>query len=318
MHDRFDGFLLAYFGNGTEPDAEQVRFAVTPGREPQTWIPLDGGRPVVRSDVGERGVRDPFILRHAASGRFVLIATDLRTYPDADWARAVRHGSRSIVVWESSDLVHWSPPRLVEVAPREAGNAWAPKAFWSPERNAWLVFFASALYENAERRDEQHQRILVTATRDFVRFSPSVTYLDPGRDVIDATFLDWHDEVSRFTADSLTNRPGEKWRFVTQERGTALTTTEWTPVARDLGAGSQRHAEGPAPFAALDGDLAYLLLDEFELRGYQLYRSRSPHDTEWEHVASARLPEGARHGSVIPITAAERSRLLTAYPESNP
>ena len=68
MHDRFDGFLLAYFGNGTEPDAEQVRFAVTPGREPQTWIPLDGGRPVVRSDVGERGVRDPFILRRFLTG----------------------------------------------------------------------------------------------------------------------------------------------------------------------------------------------------------------------------------------------------------
>ena len=317
MHDRFDGFLLAYFGNGTGPHAEQVRFAVTPGREPETWIPLNGGRPVVRSDVGQRGVRDPFILRDAARERFVLLATDLRTYPDADWARAVRHGSQSIVVWESNDLVHWSDSRLVAVAPPDAGNAWAPKAFWSQEQDAWLVFFASALYENAERRDEEHQRILVTETRDFARFSPPVTYLDPGHDVIDATFLEWHDEVSRFTADSLTNRPGEKWRFVSQERGTALTTTEWRPVARDLGASSQRHAEGPAPFTSLDDDLAYLLLDEFELRGYQLYRSRSPHDAEWEHVANTRLPEGARHGSVISITAAERARLLTAYPESD-
>ncbi|WP_415854099.1 glycoside hydrolase family 43 protein [Sinomonas sp. G460-2] len=317
MHERFDGFLLAYFGNGAQPDAEQVRIAVTPRRDPGTWLPLNGGRPVVRSDVGEHGVRDPFILRDGSRGRFVLLATDLRTYPDADWARAVRHGSRSIVVWDSTDLVHWSRPRLAAVAPAEAGNAWAPKAFWSGERNAWLVFFASAVYEGPDRREERHQRILVAETRDFSRFSPASTYLDPGHDVIDATFLQWHDEFSRFTADSLTNRPGEEWRFVSQERGTALTSTDWAPVARDLGAGSQRHAEGPAPFAALDGGGAYLLLDEFELRGYQLYSSRSPHDAEWEHVASARLPEGARHGSVIPITAAERERLIAAYPETD-
>ena len=86
-------------------------------------------------------------------------------------------------------------------------------------------------------------------------------------------------------------------------------------VAAELGTGTQSRAEGPAAFASLDGTTAFLLLDEFGQRGYQLYRSASPNSGKWEHVPDARLPHGARHGSVIPLTAAERDRLQSAYPE---
>lgn len=313
----FDGFLLAYFQNGNGPDSEQVRFAVTTGREPDDWTAIAGGEPALVSDVGEGGVRDPFIARDPRTGSFVLIGTDLRTYPGEDWARAVRRGSRSIVVWTSEDLVSWTPPRLAEIAPETAGNAWAPKAFWSDEREAWLVFFAAALYPAAlsptgsDRTVQEHQRLLVTETRDFERFTPARTYLDPGHDIIDATFLQWRGEFLRFTADSLTDDPETRSAFVSQERGGALLPSNFRLVSRELGAGTQARAEGPAVFAALDGQAAYLLLDEFELRGYQLYRSTAPQVGAWQHQPAARLPEGARHGSVIPITAAERERLLS-------
>ena len=134
MNEQFDGFLLVHFLGGNAPDAEQIRFAVTPHREPDAWTELNAGQPILTPSAGEGGVRDPFILRDDERGRFIVIATDLRTYPDQDWARAVRNGSRSIVVWESPDLVHWTSERLVEVAPANAGNAWAPKAFWSEDR----------------------------------------------------------------------------------------------------------------------------------------------------------------------------------------
>ncbi|MDQ0634283.1 hypothetical protein QFZ40_002192 [Arthrobacter pascens] len=312
----FDGFLLTHFANGNTPDAEQIRFAVTPGREPDTWKELNGGRPVLASTVGERGVRDPFIVRDDARGRFVVIATDLRTHPDEDWDRAVRWGSRSIVVWESPDLVNWTPGRLAEVAPEGAGNAWAPKAFWSADRELWLVFFASALYEtHGDRHAQTHQRIFVTETRDFVTFSAAETYLDPGHDVIDVTFLDWQGRVARFSADSASADPALRSQFVRQESGQAMLQPDFAPIATDLGKGTQSCAEGPAAFNSVDGRCAYLLLDEFGVRGYQLYRSDDPHAGNWKHLPSARLPNGARHGSVIPITACERARLERAYPK---
>lgn len=315
MIESFDGFLLVHFLNGNTGDAEQIRFATTPSPEPVAWTRLNAGRPILASTVGERGVRDPFIVRDDARRRFIVIATDLRTYPEEDWARAVRHGSRSIVIWESTDLVRWSPARLADIAPAGAGNVWAPKAFWSDERGAWLVFFASAVYDH-DHGSQSHQRIFVTETRDFLSFSPAELYLDPGHDVIDVTFLRWGDAVIRFSADSVSAGTGLPSQFVRQESGGGMLAHDFRLVAAELGTGTQSRAEGPAAFASLDGTTAFLLLDEFGQRGYQLYRSASPNSGEWEHVPDARLPHGARHGSVIPLTAAERDRLQRAYPEN--
>jgi hypothetical protein len=307
---RSDAFLLAYFNNGDAPDAEQIRFAVTQGSQPTRWTPLNRGLPMLISTVGELGVRDPFILRDERRGLFVVIATDLRTVPGGDWERAVRFGSRSIVIWESADLVTWSQPWLAEIAPEAAGNVWAPKAFRLMDRATWRIYFAAALYDDSTSREVQtHQRILMVETDDFNTFSPVTTYLDAGHDVIDATFLEWNGELSRFTADSLTSDPASKSQFVRQDRAASFDTPEGQTVDRQLGRGYQARAEGPAAFAGIDDGFAYLMLDEFERRGYQLYRSENPHSGDWQWVSDARLPPGARHGSVIRISEAERALL---------
>ena len=158
-------FLMAYFRPEQEPDGEQVRFAVSEPGDPTRWTPLAGGRPVLPTSIGEGGTRDPFLVRTPTG--FVLIATDLRVHPDEDWGRAVRVGSRAIQVWHSANLVAWHGPELVEVSPPEAGNTWAPKAFWSQKDEAWLVIWASAIYdEGSPRRDAEHQCLLAATTTD--------------------------------------------------------------------------------------------------------------------------------------------------------
>lgn len=313
MTDDHSGYLLAYFANGNGPDCEQIRFAVTEGHQPTRWRPLNAGAPVLVSDVSERGVRDPFILRDDVNHRFVVVATDLRTWPDEDWARAVRHGSRGVVVWESADLVKWSPPRLITIAPPEAGNAWAPKAFRAPGVDGWVVFFASALYQDGDDRVvEQHQRILCARTRDFRSFEPAAVYLDRGHDVIDLTFLSMGEATYRFSADSMASDAALRSQYISQERGDGLFDPDFAPVVREIGRGQLARGEGPAVFSSPDGRTAYLLIDEFGLRGYQLFRSTQPASGAWEWMPDAALPPGARHGSVIPITAAERRRLVGA------
>lgn len=307
-------FLLAYFRSEEEPDGEQVRFAVSAPEAPVEWRPLRGGAPMLASAVGERGVRDPFILRDERRGRFVVLATDLRVGVDGDWPRATRRGSRGIVIWESADLTSWGEPRLAPIAPPEAGNAWAPKAFWSEERARWLVFWASALYAaDDDRAAGTHQRILMSETSDFRTFGDAEVYLDLGHDVIDVTFLEDGRRWYRFSANAHT--PGgspDLGNHLFEEVGTALLDPSFRPLAIDIGRDVLARAEGPAVCSHPSGRQHYLLADEFGLTGYNLFRTDDLTTGSWEHVPDAQLPPGARHGSILALTSHEAERLLIA------
>jgi pectin methylesterase-like acyl-CoA thioesterase len=50
------------------------------------------------------------------------------------------------MVWESRDLVNWSPQRSAQVSPPAAGNTWAPEAYWDSKRGVYVVFWVSKLY----------------------------------------------------------------------------------------------------------------------------------------------------------------------------
>jgi hypothetical protein len=241
------------------------------------------------------------------------MATDLRIWPNfpSDWQRAVRHGSRSIAVWHTSDLVNWSAPQLIEIAPVNAGNAWAPKAFWSEERGAFLVFWASALFSSEDRSEAEYQRILVAETSDFVSFGSPSVYLDRGHDVIDVTFAREGDEWYRFSVDGAPPIDGPLG-YITLEVGASLEDPAFRPVATGIGAPELARAEGPAITPRLGGAGWTLLLDEFGLRGYQAFETTTLKEPRWTHLGDTGLPSGARHGSMLAISSAERERLLSA------
>lgn len=306
------GFLLSYFLSEEGTDGEQVRFALSDGPAPTAWTVLNAGEPVLPSAVGECGTRDPFLIRDDKAGRFIMIATDLKIGTGQDWNRAVRHGSEAIIVWESPDLVHWDGPFRRSVSKPEAGNTWAPKAFWSSERNAWLVFWASALYENGQDRQAGgYQRMMMAETNDFRSFGEPAVYLDQGHDVIDATFLSDGGLWYRFSANALApGGPHWRGRHILGEVGTGLEDPDFKPLTEDIGKDVMCQAEGPAVAADPAGGRWYLLADEFGYRGYQLFTSTNLASGAWEHVPEAVLPPGARHGSLLAITADERAALL--------
>jgi len=305
-------YLFAYFCGESTEDGEQIRFAVSTGPTMAWWTELNSGEPILRSTVGERGARDPFILRDSARDRFVVIATDLRVWPDEDWKRAVEHGSRSIVIWESTDLVRWSEPRLATIAPDNAGNTWAPKAFWSDESQSWTIIWASILYPNGIRDDSEYQRLLMTSTKDFRTFTPAEVYLDAGHHVIDAMFLTDGGATYRFSANShIVDETGPS-RHVFMERGTSIMDPAFAPLTVDVGKSSLDFGEGPAVGKLLDRDGWFLLIDESNRRGYRLFESTDLASGEWAPVEEAALPANARHGSVLAITTEERDRLLAS------
>ena len=107
------------------------------------------------SQLGDQGLRDPFIIRSPDGDTFYMIATDL------NWFNRNRdyqiNDSQYIEVFESHDLVNWSPQRHVKVAPDNAGNAFAPEAYWDDSIGAYVVFWAQAMWRDPVNRTEPGQ-----------------------------------------------------------------------------------------------------------------------------------------------------------------
>ncbi|MFH9415669.1 family 43 glycosylhydrolase [Streptomyces rochei] len=317
----YAGYLFAYFtGEGTA-DGEQIRYALSRGNDALRWRELNGGEPVLTSTTGERGLRDPFVIRSPEGDRFFMIATDLRMYRNSSgsWDEVQRHGSKSIMVWESTDLVHWTDQRLVEVAPDSAGNTWAPEAYWDDELDAYVVFWASKLYADDDpgHTGSTYNRMLYATTEDFRSFSEPKVWNDPGYSVIDSTVVEHEGTYYRYTKDERDPSSGSPCsKFVTGEKSTSLTDTSFDFVSDCIGRGAMERGEGPTVFKSNTEEKWYLFVDEYGGRGYLPFETTDLASGEWTPSTDYQLPASPRHGTVIPVTQAEYDRLLAAYPES--
>jgi hypothetical protein len=315
---RYAGYLFVSFTGENTADGEQVYFALSQGNDPLRWRELGGGLPVLRSAVGTKGVRDPFVIRSPRGDRFYLIATDLRMYGRDDWDQTTRHGSRSIVVWESKDLVRWSEPRLVPVAPETAGNVWAPEAFYDPARGAYVVFWASTIYpaDDPGHTTKSYNRMMYATTKDFRTFSEPKTWYDQGYSVIDSTVIEHKGTYHRFSQDDRGPGGGGSTpcgRYITQEKSAVLTSTGYALVKECIGKDAIVGGEGPLVFRSNTENRWYLFIDEYGGRGYQPFETTDLNSGDWRPVADAQLPGKPRHGTVLPVTRAEYNRLAAKF-----
>lgn len=302
------GFLFVTFHGQQTPMDEQIYFALS--KDGRNWTALNDTKPVLVSKLGEKGVRDPYLLRSHDKKKFYLIATDLSWALDRSVPRSTRAGSRSIVIWESTDLTQWSEPRLVQVAPEDAGCTWAPEAVYDEERGDYMVFWASTT-----RRDNfAKHRIWAAHTKDFRVFSEPFIYIEKPETIIDTTII--HDGRSyyRFTKD-------EKFKAVTLETSPKL-MGPWTDVPNFSLADLRGH-EGPECYIvdpASPGKPATwcLILDHYAKGlGYQPFVTHDLASGRFTPGEGFTFPFHFRHGSVIPVTKAEFQRLQAAYPNAD-
>ncbi|MFF6978441.1 family 43 glycosylhydrolase [Streptomyces sp. NPDC008343] len=312
--ETLQGYMFSYFtGEGTA-DGEQLHAALSKGNDPLHWRELNDGKPVLTSTLGEKGLRDPFIIRSPEGDKFYQIATDLRIYGDGDWDAAQRTGSKSIMVWESTDLVHWTNQRLVKVSPDSAGNTWAPEAFYDAQRGEYVVFWASKLYDNEAHSGDTYNRMMYATTRDFYSFSEPKVWIDRGYSVIDSTVIQHDGTYFRLSKDERNNSsstPDSK--FIFEEKSDSLLNPSWDAVAEGIGKGAMNAAEGPLVFKSNTEDKWYAFLDEFGGRGYIPFETTDLASGIWTPSTGYDLPAKPRHGTVLPVTRAEYDRLLRAY-----
>ena len=315
--EALQGYAFAYFtGEGTA-DGEQIYFAASRGNDPLHWDELNGGRPVLTSSEGEQGVRDPFIIRSPEGDKFYLIATDLKIYGNGDWDRSQRHGSRYIEVWESTDLVTWSQQRHVRVSPDEAGNTWAPEAYYDDSIGAYVVFWASKLYaaNDPQHTGNTYNKMMYATTRDFRTFSEPKVWVDPGYSVIDSTVIEHDGTYYRFTKDERNNTSSTPCsKFILEEKSTTLRSTGWSFVKDCIGKATATSAginqgEGPTVFKSNTEDKWYVFIDEFGGRGYVPFETTDLDSGQFTMSQDYQLPRRPRHGTVLPVTKAELDRL---------
>lgn len=313
--DPFEGYAFAYF-TGDSIAGEKIYFASSNGNNALQWQELNGGQPVLTSTQGTKGLRDPFIMRSHEGDRFFLIATDLSIGSGTSWSDSVKFGSRYIEVWESEDLHTWSAQRHVLVSPETAGNTWAPEAYYDEDLGEYIVFWASSLYsdDDPNRTESTYHRMLYATTRDFVTFSETQIWQDAGLSRIDSTVIKADDVYYRFTKDEGGGSTG--CTDIIQESSSSLTATlaSWKEVVACIGknAGTS-NVEGPTSFKSnpgdANGDKYYLFVDEYSGRGYIPLETADIANPSWKVSSSYSLPKSPRHGTVMPITAAEIASL---------
>ena len=299
------GYLFATFKGEQTPLTEQIYFATS--RDGREWSALNNGEPVLVTTLGEKGARDPYLLRSHDGKKFFLIATDLSINLNRNWGRAVREGSRSILVWESADLVNWSAPRLVKVAPDDAGCTWAPEAIYDEENGDYLVFWASTT-----RRDNfAKHRIWAARTADFVTFGEPFVFIEKPTTVIDTTIVREGEAYYRFTKD-------EKHKAITMETAPRL-SGPWTDVP-GFNLGRLVGYEGPQIYqlepAGPDKPAVWSLILDFYSKGqgYQPWTTSRLAGGDFQPAQGFKFPFKFRHGSVLPLTDAELRRLEGGAP----
>jgi hypothetical protein len=282
-------FLMSYF---TTLD-EALHLAASP--DGRRFEVLNGGAPLLRSTVGTRTLRDPFV-GHGPDGMFHLLATD-------GWT------SRSIVHAISADLRAWHWQELIPVMDAVPGayNAWAPEFFYDPDRQCYQLIWSSVVDPsrlNGARDWQdtgQDHRIWGCLTTDFRTYSPAELFFDPGFPVIDATVA----------------RDGDRFLMAFKdERGVNELTTSYKhillttfkqpggPFEPAFGPVSPAPVEGPALFRR--DDEWVLIFDHFLEGRYGAVSSRD--GFSWS-PAEVMVPPGARHASVLTLDSNSPLRL---------
>ncbi|MFE6620058.1 glycoside hydrolase family 43 protein [Streptomyces sp. NPDC057740] len=304
------GYLMTHFiGEGS--NNQQIYFSYS--TDGLKWTDLNGGGIALRSTVGTKGVRDPALVRSPDGSKYWIIATDLCISCGQSWSDAINNGSRNLVVWESTDLINWSQPWLLNVAGAipDGRNASAPEAIWDPASNDYVLYWAT----NVPLDGKTKHRIYYAHTSDFRTTTTPQTYIErPGtQEIIDTQIVEMPTGVGNYR---YVRASGDGQ--ITLEGSNSILGT-WTNLGNLSGIGlTGAQVEGPMWMKFRDRNEWALYLDQYSSgRGYMPVRTTNPSASgTYQMPASGSYDMGAtkkRHGSILNLTAAEDSRVLARW-----
>lgn len=315
----YDAYLFAYFIGEGSSMGEQIYFATS--QDGLNWTAMNEGDPVATSSLGEKGLRDPFIIRSPEGDKFYMIATDLKINQGNGWGAAQSAGSQSIMVWESTDLVNWSDQRMVKVAREDAGCTWAPEAFYDEKTGEYIVFWASKTSED----NYGVQKVYYAKTRDFYTFTEPEVWIELYKStngtplsIIDTSVISVMENgkkvyyrFSKNEASEDHDADGGQGKYTIMEKSDSL-LGEWTQVTALK---DHRWVEGGTCFKFNGEDKWCLLLDDFGGKGYYPLVTTDLGSAQFTELDSNQysFPSTMRHGTVLSLTQEEYDAVMAKW-----
>lgn len=335
------GYLMVHFVEDSAGYAEKIYLDISRGDNPEQWDPLNGRNPILASNLGTTGTRDPFITYNPETETYYIIATDLRVFNANDpswnngnWGAWASQGSTMMNVWESKDLITWSNVRQIDVSldtndntAAYLGMMWAPEATWVDDyygegQGAFVVYWSSNVYSDAAHtQSDGGSDIMWGATTDFTQdtWEFGGVMLDGGQaGCIDTNILQdggktYHITKSQASGEEIIMEytDEKEWWLVGSDRDSNY---QWTRVQTAIGADWYGAVEGPASFKDHSVDNRwYLFVDDLPTPGYQPMVSTDLY-SGWDHLDTSNyfLTSYTKHGGVISLTKAQYDAIRNA------
>ncbi len=268
---------LYVFTSFHEPATEGLRYLYSEDgihwdTIPGVWLAPEVGK--------QRVMRDPSMVR-TPDGVFHLVWT-------SSWQGDLGFGYAN-----SRDLKNWSEEKFIPVMAHDTTtvNVWAPELFYDDVKDQMMVVWASCIpykFERGIEDERNNHRLYYMTTKDFVTFSETKLFYDPGFSVIDAVVVkrDADDYVMVLKDNTRPNR-NLKIAFGPSPEG------PWTAASEPF---TDLFVEGPS--VAKVGDDYLIYYDAYREKIYGAKRTKDFINFT-DATAEVSVPEGHKHGTIF-------------------
>jgi hypothetical protein len=287
-------YVMAYFTESPQQQAANYGLHLAVSQDGLNWTPLNQNNPVVTPTAGTLGLRDPFVFRKQ-DGTFVVLATDLN---GTDFGQ----NNQFLHVWDSVNLTSFTGYRRIRMHGL-ATHTWAPTAFWDAARGQYGIVYSA---------NNGTDVFMVNYTTDFRTVTANQVYFSPGFPVLDgdivvegSTFYLYYKNLSNgllFGARSSTGAPNSYTTYTSGLRqGNAIEAP--LLVKNNDGAGWRLWGDS---FSPVNND-------------FYAWSNANVANNSWTAMNQRDYtpPLNSKHGSIVGITSAEFTGLVSRWGNPN-
>lgn len=268
---------LYVFTSFHEPATEGLRYLYSEDgihwdSIPGVWLAPEVGK--------QRVMRDPSMVR-TPDGVFHLVWT-------SSWQGDLGFGYAN-----SRDLKNWSEEKFIPVMAHDTTtvNVWAPELFYDDVKDQMMVVWASCIpykFERGIEDERNNHRLYYMTTKDFVTFSETKLFYDPGFSVIDAVVVKRAaDDYVMVLKDNTRPNRNLKIAFGPSPEG------PWTAASEPF---TDLFVEGPS--VAKVGEDYLIYYDAYREKIYGAERTKDFINFT-DATAEVSVPEGHKHGTIF-------------------
>lgn len=292
------GYLFSYF-TGNSGDEEAVRYALS--MDGFNYKTLNNNNPVIDSKKisSTGGVRDPHILRGEDGKTFYMVLTDMVS----DWGWS---SNRAMVLLKSDDLINWNSTviNIQQKYPNQDDllRVWAPQTIFDKEEGKYMVYWSM---KHGDGPDIIYYAYTNDEFTDFVTEPKTLFLPKSGHSCIDGDIVFKDDLYYMYYK---TEGHGNGLKLATTK---SLSSGVWTEYD-DYKQQTKHAVEGSSLFKLINSDTYILMYDVYMAGQYQFTESKDLHNFSIidDNISMDFKP---RHGSVIPITRKEMTRLIDKW-----